>query len=525
MFEVGIECAAGEIGAPAIVEVHRQEGDFAHGVDPAQVLAEFETVKEQHAFIVPYHVGEVGVAVAFAYEAPVFTITEIFFEFSEGQFTPDFQASQLGLVLLFNTWTDLFEVLAHRFVDAPGRPERLVISGDRDPAVKPGQLLRQQVDVYRLQFVAREHSIEPRLLGKLDHLDGVFDGRAGTVEPGGSGRAGDGNHAEVERFRQAPVQTQLLLAIEAAFVERAEIEKPEIDRFLDFVGVRAGEDDPGNMRFDRVNVPHRMVVAGGIEQRLNQGRKSVIHGMASLHEPAEGARPRRRLPTITEAVAEADGEFLRREAVILGAMMRDLDGTDERGDAAGGFPVHAAPQAIEQAGAIGVTATGRVGDLGNRYHRDFDHAPVGINAGAARAERDDQSLHVSCQFAQGFLGAFLHKFGFVIVERDPGGLLEEGQQIVAVEQRHALSRVEDEGNAGLGELPRMLDHALAPVGRNDAELDAVGVLHAILVRAVHGAGMKRGDLIVVHVGGDEGLSRVGVFAYLDMATVDAVPVD
>jgi hypothetical protein len=144
--------------------------------------------------------------------------------------------------------------------------------------------------VYRLQLAAREHSIQPRLFGKLDHLDGVFDGLAGTIEPGGSGRAGNGDHAKIECFRQTPVQTQFLLAIEAAFVERAEIEEPEIHRFLDFVGVGAGEDDPGNMRFDHVNVLHRMVVAGGIEQRLNQGRKSVVHDMASLHEPAEGAR-------------------------------------------------------------------------------------------------------------------------------------------------------------------------------------------------------------------------------------------
>ncbi len=225
MFEVGIERAAREIGAPAIVEVHDEERDFAHGVGPAQVLAELETVKEQHAFIVPYHVGEVGVAMTFADEAAVFAILEHFPEFGESQLAPALQTLQLGLIRRFDARTDLLEILPHRFVDVFRIAEGPVVAGHRDPAVKFGQLLRQQVDVWRTQFAARQHSVEPRLLGKLDHLDGVFDGLAGTVEPGRCGRTGDGNHAEVERFRQAPVQAQLLFAIEAAFVERAEIEE------------------------------------------------------------------------------------------------------------------------------------------------------------------------------------------------------------------------------------------------------------------------------------------------------------
>jgi hypothetical protein len=45
-------------------------------------------------------------------------------------------------------------------------------------------------------------------------------------------------------------------------------------------------------------------------------------------------------------------------------------------------------------------------------------------------------------------------------------------QFLAVEQRHGLARVEDEGNALLGEFARVLDHAFAAVRGDDAEGDA-----------------------------------------------------
>ncbi len=51
-------------------------------------------------------------------------------------------------------------------------------------------------------------------------------------------------------------------------------------------------------------------------------------------------------------------------------------------------------------------------------------------------------------------------------------------------------------------------HALAPVGRHDADGDVVRLAHLVQVRVLHRAGMKGGDLVVVQVGGDEGLRGV-----------------
>jgi hypothetical protein len=60
---------------------------------------------------------------------------------------------------------------------------------------------------------------------------------------------------------------------------------------------------------------------------------------------------------------------------------------------------------------------------------------------------------------------------FVVVDGDPAGLLDEMRQLVAVEHRQALARVEHEGDAGGLELLGVLKHGVAPVGGDDAQAD------------------------------------------------------
>src|SRR3569623_2003935 len=57
---------------------------------------------------------------------------------------------------------------------------------------------------------------------------------------------------------------------------------------------------------------------------------------------------------VTVGLLVALGEFGLRKAVILRAVRFDLDRPHERGNAAGGRPVHAVRSAVQQAGAIGV---------------------------------------------------------------------------------------------------------------------------------------------------------------------------
>ena len=95
----------------------------------------------------------------------------------------------------------------------------------------------------------------------------------------------------------------------------------------------------------------------------------------------------------------------------------------------------------------------------------------------------------------------------VVVDRDPGGALDEGAQLRAVEHRQPLARIEDEGHRRRGELLGVLEHGRAPVGGDDGDAQVGASWHRGFVRPLHGARVKGGDLVVLAVGDDEGLRR------------------
>ncbi len=82
-------------------------------------------------------------------------------------------------------------------------------------------------------------------------------------------------------------------------------------------------------------------------------------------------------------------------------------------------------------------------------------------------------------------------------------------EIVAVEHRQALTGIEHERDACLGELPRVIDHRLAAVRRDHAPAESRVGRDRDLVGMTHRAGMEGGDLVVVHVGRDVGLGGKG----------------
>ena len=94
-------------------------------------------------------------------------------------------------------------------------------------------------------------------------------------------------------------------------------------------------------------------------------------------------------------------------------------------------------------------------------------------------------------------------------------------QLLGAEHRQPLAGVEDERDAGRGELLGMRDHALAAIGRDDADADVGGVAHCVAMREAHRARMECGDLVVVKVGGDEGLAREGAVDHGHVRAVDA----
>lgn len=69
-------------------------------------------------------------------------------------------------------------------------------------------------------------------LRKLSHSDGVLYGRPAAFECRVARAAGDSHHRFVKRRRKPAIEAEFLLAVMEARFERAEIEKPQVDRYL-----------------------------------------------------------------------------------------------------------------------------------------------------------------------------------------------------------------------------------------------------------------------------------------------------
>ena len=111
---------------------------------------------------------------------------------------------------------------------------------------------------------------------------------------------------------------------------------------------------------------------------------------------------------------------------------------------------------------------------------------------------------------------------FVFVHDVDRGALERGQQIVFVEDREALPRIDDRLHPGRLQVASVVDHGLATVWRNDADrkvLAHVGDLR--LMGAIHGTRMERDDLVVARVGRNEARGRVLVLDHTEMIPAHA----
>ncbi len=148
-----------------------------------------------------------------------------------------------------------------------------------------------------------------------------------------------------------------------------------------------------------------------------------------------------------------------------------------------------------------------------------------MNGGAALAVRHDEGAHAGRHFGAAPAGAREQHLSFVIVDGHVAGQLDELAQVLAAEQRHRLAEVEDERNAGLGELPGVVQHPFAAVRRDDAQprraLALQGVLHVRQLRLVHRARVEGGDLVVLQIGGDHRLRGEGIGQHADMLRADA----
>src|SRR5690606_30247717 len=164
---------------------------------------------------------------------------------------------------------------------------------------------------------------------------------------------------------------------------------------------------------------------------------------------------------VAKLLAEVLVELGEVEALVLGARVFDLERAHQVAHAADGQPVVALLDAEDQAGAEGVATAGRVDHAALVRRRDLVGFLRGVHQGAARALGGDVGLDLRDDLAVAPAGALLQQVGLVVVDHHVVGRLDELAQLLAVEQRHGLARVEDERHAHLLEFGGVLQHALA----------------------------------------------------------------
>ena len=79
---------------------------------------------------------------------------------------------------------------------------------------------------------------------QLSHFDGVLNNFPWRIERKAGISLVDGDSVEINSRTEPPVQFNLAPAKVAAFFQRAEIQKPEIHRFLHFEDKRRRNEDP-----------------------------------------------------------------------------------------------------------------------------------------------------------------------------------------------------------------------------------------------------------------------------------------
>ncbi len=68
----------------------------------------------------------------------------------------------------------------------------------------------------------------------------------------------NGHGVEIDAWSPGLIQPDLLLAVEPALFNVTEIEKIEHDRLFDLVGIAIGENKPGNVCLDQIDICHRL---------------------------------------------------------------------------------------------------------------------------------------------------------------------------------------------------------------------------------------------------------------------------
>jgi hypothetical protein len=135
----------------------------------------------------------------------------------------------------------------------------LILAHRRDSGMEGRDPFR---DPFRQITFKRPGAEQTRLI-KAAHLDRIFQCLARTPQIWGLRGPGDWHHLQVKVRRQAGIEPQFFLAKEMPALKGGEIQKTQIDRFLDFVGIIPRQKDVGDMGLEMLYPRHRVRVGTG----------------------------------------------------------------------------------------------------------------------------------------------------------------------------------------------------------------------------------------------------------------------
>ncbi|BCB84003.1 hypothetical protein Psuf_013160 [Phytohabitans suffuscus] len=146
---------------------------------------------------------------------------------------------------------------------------------------------------------------------------------------------------------------------------------------------------------------------------------------------------------------------------------------------------------------------------------------------AVLAQRGDSDADQVEHLVAGEAGLALQQRLLVVVGEQVGRAVDELAEVAAVHAGHLLGDVRDERVATLAALLRVADHRVRVVGADQHEVEAADALgdrrQLDVAGLAHRAGVERGDLAQVVVGGADEAGGVRHLADVHRLAVDAVP--
>jgi hypothetical protein len=149
-------------------------------------------------------------------------------------------------------------------------------SSSRGRGMKVGELARDPPHQAATDSITGQQSRQHPALWHPAHPDGRLDWPPRSSHEVGAVSLDNLDDAEVQVRAKAPVQSDLVGADRFAAFACGEVEEAKIDRLLDLVGERPGQDDPGGVGLMQLQAVSRVRVCVRAEEGQDQGWKREL---------------------------------------------------------------------------------------------------------------------------------------------------------------------------------------------------------------------------------------------------------